>query len=110
VGLRRGVDWKWGLGVALTIAAFVVAGLYISKHSQHTEGQVDTNRAALVTVCSTLTTLSIVFEQLAVNDRELAANPALPHELRPNIRGRISLYNTAVEAINETNTDCDQIE
>jgi len=110
VGLRRGVDWKWGLGVAITIAAFVVAGLYISKHSQHTEGQVDTNRAALITVCATLTTLSIVFEQLAISDRELVHNPALPAGVRPNIRGRISLYNTAVEAINETNTDCQQIE
>jgi hypothetical protein len=110
-------DWKWIVGSILVIAAFVGAGLYIGTHGEETKAnvqqnadEIDVNREALVTVCSSLTVLGIVFEQLAILDRAIATDQSLALNVRARVRQRAALYNTAVEALNETNPECEQIE
>ena len=103
-------EWRWLLGVALAVGAFVAAGLYIATHDEKAADERDLNRAALTTVCSTMTVLAIVYEQLKILDSEIARDRSLAPSVRERVRRRGALYATAVEALNETNVDCEQIE
>lgn len=105
-----GWEWRWLIGVALAVGAFVAAGLYIATHDERAAGERDTNRAALTTVCSTMTVLAIVYEQLKILDQEIARDRSLARSVKDRVRRRAALYGTAVEALNETNVDCEQIE
>lgn len=110
-------DWKWIAGSLLAIAAFVLAGLYIGSHGQQAKKAVDENTQnlqvntdALTTICSSMTVLGIVFEQLELLDKSIASDKSLAPTVRAQVRQRASLYGIAVEGLNETNKDCEKIE
>ena len=110
-------DWKWVVGLVIAVIAFVGSGLYISLHGERTQGDVNqnqesiaANQQALVQICSSMTVLGIVFEQLQFLDKQIAADKTISPGTRLRVRQRAGLYAVAVEGLNETNRGCEKIE
>lgn len=99
----------WWLLMLTIVLAFVAAGQVVSFTTKETTATVTENRDALVTVCGTLGTLSFVFDQLRILDEDIALNPTLSPSVRADVASRAQLYGTAVDAIADTDANCEQI-
>jgi hypothetical protein len=62
-----------------------------------------------VALCSSLTTLRFVFEQLEILDRRLAREPSLAPQVKAQVRARATLYATAALALSDQR-ECEGIE
>jgi len=101
---------RWWIAMVVVLGAFIAAGQIVASQATKNETNIDQNRDALITVCATLDTLGFVFEQLQVSDQALAQQPSLAPSVRLQVRNRARLYGTAVEALQQSNPDCQQIE
>ena len=101
-----GREWKMGLLIAMAVLSLVVAGTTVGWSLTQREQQVSQaqeraqqNRDVLVALCSSMTTLRFVFEQLEVLDRRLVQEPSLAPSVRAQVRARATLYATGVVAL-----------
>lgn len=103
-----GREWKLPLLIAITVVSMIVAGTTIGwtltqreVAANEAEVKVEQNRDTLIALCSSLTTLRFVFEQLEVLDRRIVQDATLAAVTRANVRARATLYATAVVALSD---------
>ncbi len=114
---ERGSRTKWVLVLGTVVLAFVTAGQLVSRTADEAKNKVEvnevdieTNRATLVTVCSALGTLGIVFEQLQIQDTRISRNPTLSLSVRRQVTQRAMLYGAAVHALAQSDQECEQLQ
>lgn len=100
----------WWLLMVTIVLAFVAAGQVVSLATKETTHQVGENRDALVTVCASMSTLGLVFDQLRILDEGIAKDPSLSPSVRADVASRAALYGTAVDALADADANCEQIE
>ena len=103
-----GRSWPLALLIALAVLSLVAAGTTVGWTLTQREKQVNAaqedvqqNRDVLVALCSSMTTLRFVFEQLELLDHRLAREPSLAVPVRAELRARATLYATGVVALSD---------
>ena len=109
-------DWKLIVLAILAVVMMIITGALIGYTITHAEDKVsaneeeiDANRSALIAVCSSLTTLRFVFEQLEILDKSIARDQTLSAATRASVRSRATLYATAVVGLSDIQ-ECRRIE
>ncbi len=111
-----GREWKMGLLIAVSVVALVAAGTTVGWTLTQREHEVNAaqedvsqNRDVLIALCSSLTTLRFVFEQLEELDHRIARDPSLAPRVAADVRARATLYATASLALSDVK-ECQKIE